>query len=135
MELTPSPEPLEPDEELIKLLKDLGPIRVDYPARLLHARRAAFLERVEELSTADAVEELSAEEQELVDRLTPLKSASIDYPADLLASRRSAFLQQLGRAEETSVWEKQNANRKGFIVTFCRWRMNGHFRPLSGKRP
>ena len=110
MEPTPSQEPIEPDEELIKLLKDLAPIRVEYPARLLHARREAFLERVEELGTADPVEELSAEEQELVDRLTPLKSASIDYPADLLAARRSAFLHRLGRAEETSVWEKLRAS-------------------------
>ena len=104
MKPSPSSEHDEQDRELIELLKDLGSIKAEYPSELLAARRAAFLARVNELTTAD--EELTAEDQEIVQLLGRLRAAPVEYPPELLAARRSAFLSQMERARGTSILDK-----------------------------
>ena len=106
MKSSPSSENKEQDQEVIKLLKDLGSFESPYPPELLSARRAAFLAQLEGLVTVDESQELAPGEQEIVKLLANLKSAQAEYPPDLLAARRSALLQQLGRAKIPSVWDE-----------------------------
>src|SRR5215212_3987091 len=106
MKSSPSSENKEQDQEVIKLLKDLGSFESPYPPELLSARRAAFLAQLEGLVTVDESQELAPGEQEIVKLLANLKSAQAEYPPDLLAARRSALLQQLGRAKILSVWDE-----------------------------
>lgn len=90
---------------MIKLLEELGSIKSEYPPELLQARRAAFLTQVNELTTAEPEEELSAGDQEIIHLLRALKSAPVEYPPHLMAARRSALLQQMGRAAAPSLWD------------------------------
>jgi hypothetical protein len=106
MKPSPSPEHDEQDQEIIKLLKDLGSFKSTYPSELLAARRAAFLAQVEELGTAGTDEALPAEDQGIVKLLGELRSAQADYPPHLLAARRSALLRQLEGAETSSIWDQ-----------------------------
>ena len=106
MKPSPSSEHDEQDQEIIKRLKDLESFEAGYPPELLAARRAAFLAQVEQQSTVDTSEELSAGEQEFVKLLRPLKSAQVDYPAELLAARRSAFLRHVADTGGTSVLDR-----------------------------
>lgn len=48
MQVSLSPINVEDDEELIKLLEDLGNLRSEYPAALLAPRRASLIAQVEQ---------------------------------------------------------------------------------------
>jgi hypothetical protein len=96
----------EQDRDMIRLLEELGSFQSTYPPELQAARRAAFLAQVEQLSTVELDEGLSAEDEEIVHLLGILKSAQAEYPADLLAARRSALLQQIDAAGSPSVWDQ-----------------------------
>ena len=48
MQASLSPINVEDDEELIKLLEDLGNLRCEYPAELLATRRATFIAQLEQ---------------------------------------------------------------------------------------
>ncbi|HEX6036167.1 MAG TPA: discoidin domain-containing protein, partial [Anaerolineales bacterium] len=100
----PSPEEDEQDQGMIELLKDLGSFKLEYPPELLAARRAAFLARVNELTSGE--ERMSTEDQEIVKLLGLLGSAQAEYPAHLLAARRTAFLRYLERAEAGILWNQ-----------------------------
>ena len=106
MKPSPSSDNDEVDRRITKLLKDLGSSEVNYPPELLAARRATFLAQVEQLSTADSGEALSAGDQEIVKLLGNLKSAQGEYPPELLAARRSAFLRQMKRAGTVSLLDE-----------------------------
>ena len=106
MKPSPSSDNDEVDRRITKLLKDLGSSEVNYPPELLAARRATFLSQVEQLSTADSGEALSAGDQEIVKLLGKLKSAQGEYPPELLAARRSAFLSQMKRAGTVSLLDE-----------------------------
>lgn len=101
----PSSEENAQDQEIIKLLKELGSFEAAYPPELQTARRTAFLEQVRHLEMVEA-DELSAGDQEVVRLLGTLKSAPVEYPAALLTARRSAFLHQMERAGEMSLWDR-----------------------------
>ena len=48
MKPTPSPQDSRWDEEVIKMLKQVGSLRVEYPSKLFAARRAAFILQVQQ---------------------------------------------------------------------------------------
>ena len=102
----PSSQDDEQNQEVIRLLKDLGAFESTYPPELLTARRAAFRAQAERLRTVEVDEGLSPGDQEIVHLLGNLKSAQAEYPEDLLAARRSALLQQIGRARAPGPWDQ-----------------------------
>src|ERR1043165_583645 len=108
MKASLSSENDEQDRELIKLLKELGSFQPTYPSELLAARRAAFVEQIEQRSAVDAPEEFSPEEKQVIPLLGTLKSAeaAVEYPADLLAARRAAFRQQMATVKHVSLPSK-----------------------------
>ena len=89
---------------MIQLLKDLGSSKSEYPLELLAARRAAFIARVDELTSVE--EGWSAEDQEIGKLLGILESAQVEYPPDLFAARRTAFLRHLESKKASILWEE-----------------------------
>ena len=81
--------------QFTKRLKELQSVRAEYPPELLAARRAAFIAQVENLGTADVVEDLTVRDQDFLKLLKKVKSAEPGYPSRLLAARRAAFVRQV----------------------------------------
>lgn len=94
MESTPSPQDQGKDEEIIRILKSWGSLKVDYPPELLDSRRASFLDQVKQLRTAPVKAPLPPTEDFLtsLESFEPLKS---EYPPELLAARRASFIAQV----------------------------------------
>ena len=95
------------DKKLLEILKNMEADKVEYPQSLLSARRAAFMEQVEQFN-ADEVEASSAvadqADHKVIDLLQNLKNVSEEYPAQLLVARRSAFARQITRITWASRW-------------------------------
>src|SRR6266545_2007281 len=83
------------DEDIIKILKDLESLKAEYPAQLLAARRADFIEKVAQRSQVTTEESLTPKDQEIVELVRGLSSIENKYPSKLLAARRSAFRHQI----------------------------------------
>lgn len=89
------------DEEVIKILKRLGSLEVEYPPDLFAARRAAFISQMEQQAQVNAESEMDTQEP-FLQRLESLKSVRTEYPPELLAARRTDFvnhIRQYGKAE------------------------------------
>ena len=86
------------DKEIIKLLKRLRTLKIEYPEELLAARRAAFAVQIEErkVKGADGSDrkEFFSQEQ-VIELLEDLKPFVAEYPSELLSARRAAFLAQV----------------------------------------
>lgn len=86
------------DKEIIKLLKRLGTLTIEYPEELLAARRAAFAVQIEERKVKGANgsdrKEFFSQEQ-VIELLEGLKPVVAEYPSELLSARRAAFLAQV----------------------------------------
>jgi hypothetical protein len=102
MKPTPSPQSQQRwDEEIIKILRRVGSLSIEYPSELLASRRAAFILQVQQQGQ-DRVENRLSSTEQFVQHFESLKFARADYPAELLAARRAAFIElieQHGRAE------------------------------------
>src|SRR6266516_3194610 len=83
------------DQDILKILKELASHQVAYPPDLLAARRATFLDQVEQRSHVEFNEALAPKEQEIVQLLQGLRSTDGEYSAQLLSARRSAFRSQI----------------------------------------
>ncbi len=105
MKSTPSPQDQEQDQEIIKLLKDLGSIESEYPPELLSERRSAFITEVKKLSEGRTKNELHSRKQ-FINRLEDLQSIKTEYPQELLAARRAAFIAHVEQFNKVEVKEE-----------------------------
>jgi len=94
------------NQEILKVLNDLASRKVAYPPELLAARRAAFLDQVEQRSQVEFNEALAPKEQEIVQLLQSLKSVDGEYSSKLLSARRSDFRNQIAHINRVSFWQK-----------------------------
>ena len=98
------------DQDIIKILKDLESLKAEYPAELLAARRAAFLDQLEKQGQVEAAEDLPSKDQKLAELFGGLKSVEDhQYPSKLLTARRAAFQRQIARANRVSFWHTLRA--------------------------
>ncbi|HEX6269098.1 MAG TPA: discoidin domain-containing protein [Anaerolineales bacterium] len=91
------------DQEVIEILERLKSLTAEYPAGLLSARRAAFINQVmERREASDGEVQPSPEqaEQEIVAILQGLRHANAEYPTELLATRRAAFMNQIAQRRQ-----------------------------------
>jgi hypothetical protein len=92
------------DQDIQKILRDMGLLQAEYPPDLLSARRKAFLNQIALLKKSEVKEELSPADQKVIDILTRLKAADGKYPSNLLAARRSAIVNQVASRKQASRW-------------------------------
>lgn len=118
MKRTPSPHDAAHDEEVIKILKDLGNLEAEYPSDLLAARRANFIAQARQ--SKEQVKDSLPSRAQFIQRLESLKSVKTEYPADLLAARRSAFLAQV--EEKAAAREEQYSEDEEIIKVLGRLR-------------
>jgi hypothetical protein len=83
------------DQDILRLLKEMKSRPVGYPPDLLAARRAAFMDQLDEFEQVETAEGYRPQDREIVDLLGRLRSVEDVYPARLLAARRSAFARQI----------------------------------------
>lgn len=86
------------DKEIIKLLKRLGALKVEYPAELLVARRVAFSTQIEQHKGKGARRKAKKEyfsQKQVIELLNGLKPVIAEYPSALLSARRTAFIAQV----------------------------------------
>lgn len=112
------PQDQQWDEELIKTLKRLGSFESEYPAELLGARRAAFVELLEQYHAPEITEELYSEDREIIGLLSRLGSAKSTYPPNLMAARRAVFVRQLALRNRVSVLEVLRASVRNLKTLF-----------------
>ena len=93
------------DQDIQKILRDLGSLQAEYPPDLLSARREAFLNQVALRKKSEVEEELSPADQKVIDILDRLKAADGNYPSNLLVARRSAFVSQVARRKRAGGWQ------------------------------
>lgn len=93
------------DQKLLKILKDMEALGVEYPEDLLSARKSAFMEQLNASSPAEA-EELTYSKKDLkvIDLLRRLRSVPENYPAVLWYPRRAAFIGQILWMNWVSLW-------------------------------
>jgi hypothetical protein len=110
----------EQDRNVIELLKHLGSFKPAYPSELLTARRAAFLARVEQLTTDASGETFSPEDQGILNLLGSIQATQPEYPPELLAARRSALLQRLEEVEKArtaGLWDRLRSSIQTIFPT------------------
>ena len=93
------------DRDLLKLLTEMKSLPADYPEELLSARRAAFIDRLDEYEQVETAEGYRAQDREMVELLGRIKSAGGAYPDRLLAARRSAYTRQIIWQKLTNKWD------------------------------
>lgn len=71
----------------------MQPLKAEYPAELLAARRAAFMAQIDKYNVVET-EEASVDEP-IVKLLDVLKPAMGEYPPELMSARRAAFIAQI----------------------------------------
>ena len=98
-----SPQNPEKDQEILQILEEFGSMKAEYPAELLAARRAAFLNEV--ARSSQDTEVLAPEEEEIVKLLTSFSSIEGEYPSKLLTARRAAFVRQATHMGRIRLWE------------------------------
>ena len=82
-------------EQVIELLEGLQPVVAPYPADLLAARRAAFIEQVEARRVNGTHKQPVHSPDRIFEVLEALKTVVAPYPPELLAARRAAFIDQI----------------------------------------
>ncbi|HJS20531.1 MAG TPA: discoidin domain-containing protein [Anaerolineales bacterium] len=90
--------------KIIDILKDMDSPETEYPAELLSARRAAFIDQIAKHDQLVIEEELTPGDLEIIDLLKQMKKAEEKYPSTLMAARRSAFMRQITWMHLTSLW-------------------------------
>jgi hypothetical protein len=112
------------DQKLLEILKEMESLRAQYPEELLSARRAAFLEQVDQSTVASTEEQPSLQDRQVVDHLRNLGSVPAVYPPRLLAARRSTFTRRIAWLNFvslcTAAWL---AVQKRISVPASPWRM------------
>ena len=102
MKTTPSPQ----DQEIIKLLKALKSVRVEYPPELLARRRTAYMVQLALMEKFNVKNfnsiEHSIENKEIIEVLESLKPVRAEYPSILMAKQRAAFLDQAAKRRRVS---------------------------------
>jgi hypothetical protein len=83
------------DQELLKILKDMGSQQAQYPEELLSSRRSSFIDLVTQSTSAPVEEQSPVQDQKVVRQLRRLGSAPVDYPSFLLVVRRWAFVRRI----------------------------------------
>lgn len=92
------------DQKVVKILKDIQAQGIDYPEELLSARRAAFMETLEQRSVAEIEDQSSIMDQKVIDLLGRLKSISVRYPTLLWYARRADFMRRIAWMNWVSLW-------------------------------
>src|SRR5215207_1385928 len=96
--------PSSQDQDITQILQKLESIKNQYPAELLAARRAAFIDQVVQQTQVETTEEWTPENQPVIEHLRNLRSMHVEYPPELLNSRRSAFKRQIAQRQWVSSW-------------------------------
>ncbi|MDQ2690556.1 MAG: discoidin domain-containing protein [Chloroflexota bacterium] len=113
MEHNPSPH----DQEIIDLLESLKAVQAEYPPELLAARRAAFVDRINQ-STRGEIQEAVPSRRPFTKRLGELHSVRAEYPPELLAARRAAFIAQIEQRQSEEATEELIAPEPELIKLF-----------------
>jgi hypothetical protein len=112
------------DQKLLEILKEMESLRAQYPEELLSARRAAFLEQVDQSTVASTEEQPSLQDRQVIGHLRNLGTVPVEYPARLLVARRSTFTRRIAWVNFVSlcsaVWL---AVQKRIPVPASSWRM------------
>src|SRR5512144_598102 len=104
MKPIPSPQDQGWDEEVIKTLKRLGSLKVEYPSELFAARRAVFVHQVEQAKSR--ANGNGVVDEQFLRYLENLKSINLEYPLALRAARRSAFIDQVRQYSRVEATEE-----------------------------
>jgi hypothetical protein len=83
------------DQEILKILKEMESLQVNYPEELLASRRAAFLDRVAQSTPEQEVKQPVSQDRNVTAHLKKLGSYPETYPSHLLAARRAAFVRRI----------------------------------------
>ncbi len=103
------------DQDIFNILKDLESLKAVYPPELLAARRASFIQQMEQRGQVEIGEKSIADDRDVFQLLQGLKSAEYEYPSKLLKVRRSAFRRQVLQMRRARFWEAiRSALKKGF---------------------
>jgi hypothetical protein len=102
--------PSEKDQKLLKILKEMESLQVQYPEELLAARRTSFLEQVAQSAPVpEEQQQTSLQDRQVIDHLRDLGSVPAEYPPRLLAARRSTFVRRIAWinfvSTVVSVWQ------------------------------
>ncbi|HEX2997630.1 MAG TPA: hypothetical protein VHP14_22595 [Anaerolineales bacterium] len=103
------------DEEVIKIMKRLGSLKVEYPAELLAARRAAFIIQVEQLAGDDV-----PADDLFLRHLENLKTVEVQYPPELRTARRAAFMNQVEQHRQVQNSEELHLEDQKLIGLFTK---------------
>jgi hypothetical protein len=103
--MKPDSQDPEKDQEIFQILKGFASLKAEYPAELLAARRAAFIDQVVQSSQVEVTEELISKDQEIIRLLSSFRSVEAEYPSKLLTARRTAFVRQAAQVGRISLWE------------------------------
>src|SRR6187200_2662666 len=98
------PDSSRQDPDITKILKGLESHKAEYPEDLLAARRAAFLQQVDQKTEVEIQQEVAPQDQEITQLFAGLRSLETAYPESLLAARRSAFKHRILLAQPASFW-------------------------------
>ena len=105
------------DRDLLKLLTEIKSLPADYPEELLSARRAAFMNQLDEYEQVETAEGYRPQDREMVELLGRMKSARGAYPDRLLSARRSAFTRRIIWLKLKNEWNGlRSAVRERFAV-------------------
>ncbi len=105
------------DRDLLKLLTEMKSLPANYPQELLSARRAAFMDQLDEYEQVETAEGYRPQDREMVELLGKVKAAAGVYPDRLLSARRSAFNRQIIWLKLTNKWNVlRSAIRERFAV-------------------
>lgn len=102
METNPPPH----DQEIIDILESLKSAQAAYPPELLAARRADFIDRINQSIRGDNQEEAVPSGRQFTKRLRELEPVREEYPSELLAARRAAFIAQIEQLRPAEVTEE-----------------------------
>lgn len=83
------------DQDLLKILKEMESFTAQYPEELLAARRASFLEQVEQSTVTSTEEQPVVQDQKVLNHLRRLGSIPAQYPPQLLAARKALFVRRI----------------------------------------
>lgn len=105
MKSVPSSQDSRWDDEVIKILRQVGSLRVEYPPELFIARRAAFIFDVQRQEQKEDDDRLSSTDR-FIQHFESLKFTRAEYPSELLAARRAAFIELVGQHSKADVPEE-----------------------------
>ena len=119
MKRTPTPK----NQKVINILKTMDSTETNYPADLLSARRAAFIDQIDQIEQHDQFvveEELTSRDLEIINLLKQLKIEEEKYPSTLMTARRSSFMRQITWMHLTSLWYSFNSAIEYLLTSVVR---------------